>query len=139
MQVINVNESYTYHTVRRHDCGILWSQQGRCSSCTVFRRVLKTCVYRKKGNESTSSTHSRTPNIHLSPDEKKENLRNLRRTVQITRYFNRLEDKIRNRIERDGIVLDQNSAEELYTEMSPNVASNLPEDSPPRILSANHK
>ena len=139
-QVLNMDEINSSSTVRRKDCGILCSKPGRCGSCVVFRRVLRTNVYRgqKAGNESRSSINSRTSYAHLTSKEKDGRLRNFQKMLVSTKQrVAKLENKIEELIIRDGVILDENNAADvqaLYTEMSSVVDSEFSENSPQRIL-----
>ena len=107
-QVVNMDETNSASTVRRKDCGILCSKPGRCSSCILYRRVLRTNVYRgqKAGNESRSSISSRTSYAHLTSKVKDDRLRNFQKMLVSTKQrVARLENKIEELISRDGVIL----------------------------------
>ena len=148
IQVVDTTGKEFLSTVRRTDCDVLCEKDGsypkRCSSCQSYRSALRSIVSRgnkqqcMRNSEDGTSPSSSTPYDRLSSSAKEERLKNLHQLVRSTKLkVRRLENKLTELIERDGVQLQENDATDvtaLFDEVSPMVEEKFPKDSPQRIL-----
>ena len=126
-------------SVRRAECDVIFdhlSRRVRCQACQSFRSTLRSAVHRSSHDNTAVSSH--TNYIHLTPDEKNERLKNLHQSLRAAKQqSNRLQSKINQLIESEGIQLQPNDAEDIsqiVEDVTPTVVENFPESSPQRVF-----
>ena len=129
-----------HQSVRRVECDVIYdhlSRRVRCQACQSFRSTLRSAVHRSSHNDSTAIS-SHTNYIHLTPDEKDERMKNLHQSLRIAKQqAKRLQSKISQLIESEGIPLHPNDAEDIsqiVEDVTPTVVENFPESSPQRVF-----
>ena len=98
------------------------------AACQSFRSTLRSAVHRSSQDNTAVSSH--TNYIHLTPDEKNERLKNLHQSLRAAKQqSNRLQSKINQLIESEGIQLQPNDAEDI---------SQIVEDVTPTVIEKVH-
>ncbi len=128
-------------TIRRVDCAILCEPSGqyplRCRSCQSFRSTLRSSVCRLNDVDRTAAT-SHASYASLSPGEKDQRLKNLHQSLRLAKQqIRRLEAKVKSLIEKDGIALEENDADDIstvFSEVNSAVDKNFPPNTPQRIF-----
>ena len=131
-------------TIRHTNCEVLLSEErrGRCPACETYRRALHSMVSQQR--ERAARFVDRTaPNSHVNyrwllsheKDIRMKNLHMLQRQTKMS--LERISAKIKNSIEKNGEVLDEDSHEDMATIMKEHTASvnaRFPEDSFQKIF-----
>jgi hypothetical protein len=97
-------------SVRRVECDVIYdhaSRRIRCQACQ------SSAVYRSSHDDSTAVS-SHTKYIHLTPDEKDKRMKNLHQSLRTAKQQSkRLQAKVNQLIETEGIPLHPNDAEDI--------------------------
>ena len=130
-------------TVRHINCELLYVRQPqikRCNTCQHYRATLRVCRARQSSmsDESKTCASSRTKYSSLTPMEKDKRLKNLQQSLQQTKQqMRQLEARAQQVVERDGIQLSQEDADDVSAvvkELSQSVEDSFPEHSSQRIF-----
>ncbi len=131
-------------TVRREGCDLLCerasSEPSRCKVCQDFRTTLRCATSRLRNAEESDRTQatSHTKYSTLDPSEKTARMKNMHKSLLLVKQRNkRLEDKVKELIEKSGVLLQPDDCSDLLsimTEVTPRIEKDFPVDSPQRIF-----
>ena len=128
-------------TLRRSDCALLCKLSTeypqRCTACKLYRKTLRACIY-KPSHDDPTAVSSHAPYSCLTLQQKDQRLKNLKQTLKVAKqHIRRLEVKVRNLIDKEGLSLEEEDAGDIVTvinELDGRVRETYPEDSPHRIF-----
>ncbi len=131
-------------TVRKVGCDLLCervsSEPSRCKVCQDVRTTLRCANSRQKNAEESNRTQatSHTKYSALDPSEKNARMKSMHKSlVQVKQRNKRLEDKVKELIEKSGVLLqpdDSSDLSSIMNEATPRIEKEFPVDSPQRIF-----